>query len=102
MNVGTKTEVWRNSAKKTSSVLKKSDLKLNKGGRVVSKKASAAAKKQFASKQVSMCANLLRPTTHAAHFRTLKDNVNPSRRLKNEKTTYRRRPVHPVNETFCM
>ena len=22
--------------------------------------------------------------------------------IKNEKTTYRRRPVHPVNETFCM
>jgi type IV secretory pathway VirB4 component len=79
MNVGSKIEVWRNAAKKTSSGLKKSDLKLNKGGRVVSKKASDAAKKQFASKQVSMCANLLRPTAHAKHFRTLKDNVKAKR-----------------------
>jgi hypothetical protein len=79
LNVGTKLQVYRNAAKKTSSGLTKSDLKLNKGGRVVSKKASAAAKKQFASKQVSMCANLLRPTAHAKHFRTLKDNVKAKR-----------------------
>ena len=29
-------------------------------------------------------------------------NVNPGIRLKSEKTTYRRRPVYPVNKTFCM
>ena len=43
--VGTKAEVFNNKAKHTSGGLKKPDLIRNKGGKIVSKNASAAAKK---------------------------------------------------------
>ena len=42
--VGTRLEVMHNNALKTGGGLMKNDLKLNKGGKIVSKKASAAAK----------------------------------------------------------
>ncbi len=43
--------VWNGSLKMTSGGLTKKDLKKNKQGNIVSKKASAAAKKRFNSKK---------------------------------------------------
>merc|ERR1712126_438100 len=43
-----KSSVFRGTKNKTSGGLKKSDLKKNKAGRIVSKKASDAAKKNYA------------------------------------------------------
>lgn len=43
--VGSKRQVFNGSAEKTSGGLKQNDLMLNKWGRIVSKKQSAAAKK---------------------------------------------------------
>jgi hypothetical protein len=58
---GTKTEVYRNAARRTAGGLKKSDLMLNKSGKVVSKKASAAATKRFPEAQKKMCAYQIPP-----------------------------------------
>ena len=44
--VGTRAEVWHGNAKKTSGGLMKKDLKMNKRGRIVSKKMSLRAKKE--------------------------------------------------------
>ena len=43
--------VWNGSLKQTSGGLRKKDLKKNKQGNIVSKRASAAAKKRFNSKK---------------------------------------------------
>ena len=43
---GTRIQVWRGTAKKTRGGLTKAQLKKNKYGKLVSKKASAAAKKK--------------------------------------------------------
>jgi hypothetical protein len=42
--------VWKGTLKKTSGGLTKKDLKKNKQGKIVSKKASAVSKKRFNSK----------------------------------------------------
>ena len=44
-SVGSRAEVWHGNALHTSGGLKKSALKMNKHGRIVSKKRSAAIKK---------------------------------------------------------
>lgn len=44
---GTRAQVYHGTAKKTSGGLTKKDLFMNKRGRIVSKKASAAGKKAF-------------------------------------------------------
>ena len=44
--VGSRAEVWHGTAKKTSGGLLKKDLKMNKRGRIVSKKMSNRAKKE--------------------------------------------------------
>lgn len=44
-NIGSRAEVMHGNAKKTSGGLTKKDLKYNKSGNIVSKKASVAAKK---------------------------------------------------------
>ena len=44
--VGSRAEVWHGTAKKTSGGLMKKDLKMNKRGRIVSKKMSNRAKKE--------------------------------------------------------
>ena len=46
MAVGTKTQVWRGSKDTTPGGLRKSDLTKNKYGKVVSRKASATAKRK--------------------------------------------------------
>lgn len=52
--VNERLRVWNGSMKQTSGGLKKKDLKKNpKTGRIVSKKASAAAKKRWHSKKYS-------------------------------------------------
>ncbi len=51
--VNERLQVWRGNLKQTSGGLKKRDLKKNKDGKIVSKKASAAAKKRFHSKKYS-------------------------------------------------
>ena len=43
--IGSRAQVWHGNAYRTSGGLKKSDLKKNKNGEIVSKKASAAAKR---------------------------------------------------------
>merc|ERR1712129_15465 len=48
-----KSSVFRGSKQKTSGGLKKSDLKKNKAGKVVSAKASAAAKKRGSFKKIA-------------------------------------------------
>jgi hypothetical protein len=45
MNIGTRAQVWHNTAKKTSGGLTKSDLMMNKHGRIVSRKKHNSAKK---------------------------------------------------------
>ena len=45
--IGSKLQVWRGTADKTSGGLTKKDLVLNKRGKVVSKKQSEAGKKRF-------------------------------------------------------
>ena len=45
MIIGSRAAVFHGNAEKTSGGLRKSDLKLNKGGEIVSKKSSALAKK---------------------------------------------------------
>ena len=45
-NIGTRAQVWHNTAKKTSGGLIKSDLMMNKHGRIVSKKKHNTAKKE--------------------------------------------------------
>ncbi len=45
ITVGTRAQVFHGTAKHTSGGLKKSDLFMNKRGRIVSRKASAAGKK---------------------------------------------------------
>ena len=44
--VGSRAEVWHENAKHTSGGLEKKDLKMNKRGRIVSRKKSKTAKKQ--------------------------------------------------------
>ena len=44
--VGSRAEVWHGTAKKTSGGLMKKDLKMNKAGRIVSRKMSDRAKKE--------------------------------------------------------
>ena len=44
--VGSRAEVWHGTAKKTSGGLMKKDLKMNKSGRIVSRKMSDRAKKE--------------------------------------------------------
>ena len=46
MGIGTRLLVWRGKATQTSGGLKKSDLTTNSKGKIVSKRASAAAKKK--------------------------------------------------------
>ena len=46
MLIGSRAAVFHGNAQKTSGGLRKSDLKLNKGGEIVSKKSSALAKKK--------------------------------------------------------
>ena len=43
--IGSRAQVWHGTAYKTSGGLRKSDLKMNKHGRIVSKKMSSSAKK---------------------------------------------------------
>ena len=45
-NIGTRAQVWHNNAKKTSGGLTKSDLMMNKHGRIVSRKKHNTAKKE--------------------------------------------------------
>ena len=45
LNIGSRAQVMHGKAKQTSGGLKKKDLKYNKRGKIVSKKASKAAKK---------------------------------------------------------
>ena len=45
--------VWNGSMEKTAGGLRKSDLKKNKRGLIVSKRASAAAKKRWKSKKMA-------------------------------------------------
>lgn len=44
-NIGTRAQVWHNNAKKTSGGLTKSDLMMNKHGRIVSRKKHNTAKR---------------------------------------------------------
>ena len=46
MTVGSRAQVWHGTAKKTPGGLTKSQLKKNKNGRIVSKKASSRAKRE--------------------------------------------------------
>lgn len=56
--VNERLRVWNGSMKQTSGGLKKKDLKKNpKTGRIVSKKASAAAKKRWHSKKYAHVKN---------------------------------------------
>merc|ERR1712154_87023 len=55
--VGSKRQVFSGSRDKSSGGLKKSDLKMNKRGKVVSAKASSASKKRYRNSGASKWAN---------------------------------------------
>ena len=47
LNIGSRAQVWHGTAYQTSGGLKKPDLRKNKWGRIVSKRASEAARNRF-------------------------------------------------------
>ena len=60
MTVGSRAQVFHGTADKTSGGLTKKDLKKNKYGEIVSKKASEAATKRFNSKKFAKVRKLFK------------------------------------------
>jgi seryl-tRNA synthetase len=58
--VGTREQVWAGVAQKTSGGLRKKDLMISKSGKIVSKKASEAAKERMKSTICSYCFKLFK------------------------------------------
>ena len=93
--VGSRTQVYHNTCERTAGGLRKSDLKYNKNGKIVSKRASSSAKKQnnlgvfLVDKNSSKFE--LRPKRRSSAYNKLKNEGKTSKRRSSKSKSKRRK-----------
>jgi len=96
--VGTRTEVYKGKAKHTSGGLKKDDLIKNKGGKLVSKNASVAAKK---NNNLEKAGYFTEKGKFGSVYKEPKENkVKKSKKSTNKKSPTKSRKSPSKNKTF--